>query len=52
MTQDNFKIGLRLFPQEGYTQMITDMLSNKRIKVMLGTNFMDISHVEGGKVIF
>lgn len=30
--------------------MITDMLSNKRIKVMLGTNFMDISHVEGGKV--
>ena len=37
-------------PREGYTQMITNMLSNKRIKVMLGTNFMDIAHLQEGKV--
>ncbi len=37
-------------PREGYTQMITNMLANKRVKVMLGTNFMDIAHLEEGKV--
>jgi len=37
-------------PREGYTQMITNMLSNKRIKVMLGSNFMDIAHLDGGGI--